>query len=143
LAPDTLAEHASEALKQAIEAGGEADHAMWENLNPDFRFRTRVDGLIPTAVSAQRRYELGENAIVLVESQWKLQLASGFQEKSTEQPALWSMIEKLDASAQVQLFLEEREGRFHSAQILTVEITSNSRLRLEDNGTVSMWTMVP
>jgi len=143
LALETLAEYASEALKQAIEAGGEADHAMWDNLNPNFRFKTRIDGLIPTAVSAQRRYELGEDAIVLVESQWELQIAPGFQERNTDQPSLWSRIEKLDACAQVQLFLEEREGRFHSAQILTVEITSNTSLRLEDNGTVSMWTMIP
>jgi hypothetical protein len=143
LALETLAEHASEALKQAIEAGSEADHAMWDGLNPDFRFKTRVDGLIPTAVSAQRRYELGEDAIVLVKSQWELQIACGFQERNTDQPSLWSMIEKLDASAQVQLFLEEREGRFHSAQILTVEITSKTGLSLEDNGTVSMWTLLP
>jgi len=138
---EALAEHASEPLKRAIEAGNEADHAMWDDLDSDFRFRTRVDGLTPTAVSAQRRYELGEDAIVLVESEWELQIACGFREKNNDQASLWSMIEKLDASAQVQLFLEERDGHFHSAQILTVQMSSKTELSLENDGTVSMWTL--
>jgi hypothetical protein len=140
LSLEELGAEAAAALTEAIEAGTEADYAIWGELDPGYRFHTRIDGAIPTAITAQRRYELGEDAIVLIDSEWALRLACGYQEADTDQPSMWSMIEKLEATAVVQLFLEERDGEFHSAQILTAEVVSDTSLRLSEDGTVLMVT---
>ena len=140
LSLEELGAEAAAALGETIEGGSEADYVIWSELDPGYRFQTRVESAIPTAIKAQRRYELEEDAIVLIDSEWALRLACGYQEADTDQPSMWSMIEKLEASAAVQLFLEERDGEFHSAQILTVEVVSDTSLRLSKDGTVLMVT---
>jgi hypothetical protein len=59
----------------------------------------------------QRRYEQGDTAVVVVNAQRDISVKCGYRQRDTTDPRRWSVVQDVvDISANVQVFLEERNG---------------------------------
>jgi hypothetical protein len=131
-----LGEVALPAVREALKDSLEVPIALWETLATELRYRTRVVEGRPVDVVEQRRYEQTDAAVIVVNVRWDLIVDAAYQEKETDTPDLWSVIGDLTVRGHVQLFLEERAGELHAAEVIGAQLTSKTHLFFAKDGTV-------
>jgi hypothetical protein len=131
-----LRERADAAVRDGSRDSPELPIAVWEELRPDLRYRTKITALEPTAILEQQRYEQGEDAVVVVNARWDLTIDSGYQDRETATPERWNVITDVEVTATVQVFLEERRGEPRQAQLIGAQAKSDTYLFFNAAGSV-------
>jgi len=116
----------------------EVPRAVWSDLDADTRYRTDVTASRPVEVLNQRRYVQDEDAVIALNVRWELTIDALWQGRSAEDPSTWSLINAIDVTGEIQLFLEERGGELRSAQFLGAQIQSDKSIFFMPDGTLAM-----
>jgi hypothetical protein len=131
-----LDEFASTSLERWLAHSREVPNAVWDVLQPALRYSTVVTEAHAVNIMKQRRYVQGDDAVVVINAQWDLIVECCHQESDTTDPALWFASQGVDVKADVQVFLEERNGDLQEAQVIGVQVTSDTSLRFRGDGSV-------
>lgn len=136
---DELHERARPALEDGLRDSREVPLAVWDELKPELRYRTKITLMNPVEIHDQRRYEQGEHAVVIVNARWHLSTQNAFQERDTAAPEEWRVIHGIDVTADVQVFLEERHGHPEGAQFISAQARSEAGMSIGADGSVEWW----
>lgn len=121
-----------EGLKDSLEV----PRAVWSKLDAETRYQTKVTASRPAEILSQRRYVQGNDAVIALNLRWELTIDALWQDRGTDNPGTWSLINGLDVTGAIQLFLEERDGEILSAQFLGAQIESESSIFFNSDGTL-------
>lgn len=134
---DELRRLAQEPLRQAVRARPDIPPAYWGRLEPNLRYESELVNAQPVAIRAARRYEHGDDAVTLIDSEWVLDIRPLFQEIDTDKPDVWrSLEEPVDVEARIQLFFRESAGKPGAVEILTGRWSSRTSLFMTEGGVV-------
>jgi PIN domain len=133
---DDLRVLAIDALKNELEFSLEIPIAVWGELAPDLRYSTGISEARPVELLEQRRYEQGDDAVIVVNARWHLVVECRYQNRDTDTPRLWTTIKDVAVEGDVQLFLEERSKVLQPAEFIGARITSDASLHFVPDGTV-------
>jgi hypothetical protein len=133
-----LEELASTALARWLEHSREVPNAVWNVLEPELRYSTAVTEASAVNITKQVRYVRDKDSVVVVNAEWELVVECCRQESDTIDPALWSSSQGVPVKADVQVFMEERDGRLREAEVMGAQVTSETGLFLTPDGSVLM-----
>lgn len=119
---DELDQLATSAVKDSLTEAREMALAVWGDLKPGWYYHTIVSGAHPVGIAEQRRYEQGDDAVIVVSARWDLTLVCRTHKHNA--PDHWLGIQDVQAKANVQLFLEERDGELQPATIIGRQVIS-------------------
>ena len=125
---DELRNLATPALEHSLTESMEVPVAVWNDVTSDMRYSTIASDAYPVRILEQRRYEQGDEAVIIVNSRWNLTVDCGFQERETDTPDEWSYVTDVKVAGDVQLFLEERGGDLLPAALIGTQITSDTQI---------------
>jgi hypothetical protein len=131
-----LDELASTAVSQWLEHSREVPNAVWNVLEPDLRYSTIVTEAHAVNITNQVRYVQGEDSVIVINARWELVVECCRQGRDTTTPDLWDAVQRIPVVANVQVFLEEREGRLQEAQAIGAQVSSETVLSLTPGGIV-------
>lgn len=115
-------------VAEGLKGSLEVPRAVWSELDADTRYQTKVTASHPVEILSQRRYVEGHDAVIALNVRWELTIDALWQDRSTDNPDTWSVIDAIDVTGEIQLFLEERAGELRSAQFLGAQISSNKSI---------------
>jgi hypothetical protein len=109
---DELQRLAEEPLRQAVRARPDIPPAYWGRLEPHLRYESELVSARPVNILAARRYEQGDDAVTLIDSEWTLDIRPLYREIDTTEPGVWSaLVEPVDVDARVHLFVRESKAK--------------------------------
>jgi PIN domain len=113
---------ATPALADALISSVDMTLAVWGTEPPTrWRYTTRLEDAEPVELLEQRRYEQGDDAVLVVNARWDLTVECRYHERSSDG---WNGVGGIRAHGEVQLFLEERGGNLRPATIVGIRIGS-------------------
>jgi PIN domain-containing protein len=135
---DELRELAEPTLKEALKHRPDVPRTYWDQLEPELRYATEIDSARPTRIRAQHRYERPDEAVSVVDADWKLTVTARFQDIDMETPNVWGRLQgPLDMTARIQVFVPERDGTRERAQFITAgRWSSQTTLYLTESGEI-------
>jgi hypothetical protein len=137
-----LEEFAATAVVGALEGSVEISRKVWDELKPEMRYSTQIESARPVEVLDQRRYEQSDDAVVVVNARWDLSsVRCCYQQHDTTDPETWTVPQgAVDVSANVQVFLEQRDGALGQAQFIAAQFTSDTTLFFGADGQIMRMT---
>ena len=133
---DQLQSRGLPALVEGLRDSLEVPRAVWDELKPELRYRTAVTGAQPIAIRAQRRYEQGDAAVVVVDARWEMTVDCWYQQRGTETPARWSVVGEVEVIGDAQVLIEERDGELSDGQLIGAQLPSTRQLSFMSDGSV-------
>ncbi len=124
-------------LKSALEEPPEVSQAYWGRLEPGLRYRTRVQSAEPLRLRQVRRYERDDDAVLLVDADWRLQALACFQDLDADEPQVWTCLQgPIEVSGRVQMFIPDAGGGRSAAQLIGGTWSSPVSLFMQATGEV-------
>jgi hypothetical protein len=113
----------------------EIPKAVWIDLDPSFEYSSVVTEARPVEILSQDRYAQADNAVIVVNARWELDVECCYRERGTKEPA-WSTIRGMEVTAEIQMFIEERDAAFRRPQVIGAQVSSAESLFFHNDGTV-------
>jgi hypothetical protein len=118
---------ATAALAEALTKSPEVTLAVWGREPPArWRYTARLEDAQPTEILEQRRYEQGDDAVIVVNAHWDMRIACHYRDHNADPAASGGSVRDILIEGDVQLFFDERGGNLHSATIMGIQLTSNT-----------------
>jgi hypothetical protein len=131
-----LDELASTAVSRWLRHSREVPNAVWDVLEPDLRYSTIVTEAHAVNIMKQVRYVQDEDSVIVINARWDLIVECCRQGRDTMTPELWGTVQQIPVVANVQVFLEERDGRLHEAQAIGAQVSSETGISLTQDGSL-------
>jgi hypothetical protein len=84
---------------------------------------------------SQDRYARGDDAVIVVNARWELDVECCYRERSTTEP-IWTAIQGVEPIAEIQMFIEERNAVLGRPQVIGAQVSSEESLFFRTDGSV-------
>jgi PIN domain len=113
----------------------EVTRAIWTTLQPDLEYSSIISDARPIDILSQDRYTREGEAVIVVNTRWELDIDCRYRPRGTRTPA-WSVIQGVEVTAAIQMFIEEREAVLRPPQVIGAQVSSEESLFLNSDGSV-------
>lgn len=108
---------------------------MWIDLQPHLEYSSVVTDARPIEILSQDRYARGDNAVIVVNARWELDVECCYRERGTTEP-IWTAIQGVEPVAEIQMFIEERNAVLGRQQVIGAQVSSEESLFFRTDGSV-------
>lgn len=141
--PGELTALISDPIGRELERGPQIPLALFDELDPDFRYRTDIENLTVDEIRRGQRYESASETITLLDVACELTADVKFQDRRTEDTDLWmSVNEPFRVVGDLQLLLPDSESD-QQPELVTARLRSTTSIHahIGEDGQRS-WTIL-
>lgn len=113
----------------------EIPKAVWMDLQPHLEYSSIVADARPIEILSQDRYARGDDAVIVVNARWELNVECCYRERGTKEP-IWTAIQGVEPIAEIQMFIEERNAVLGRPQVIGAQVSSEQSLFFGADGSV-------
>lgn len=111
----------------------EIPKAVWIDLQPNLEYSSIVTDARPIATLSQDRYARGDDAVIVVNARWELDVECCYRERGTKEH-VWTAIQGFEPIAEIQMFIEERNAVLGRPQVIGAQVSSEESLFFRADG---------
>lgn len=132
---EDLAELDGRSIGEWLNDSVEIPKAVWTDLQPNVEYSSNVTEARPIEILSQERYARGDDAVIVVNARWELDVECCYRERGTKDP-VWRAIQGVETIAEIQMFIEERDAVLRRPQVIGAQVSSEESLFFRPDGSV-------